>query len=110
MSFDKAIEAASRDHKALFAIDPQNKPELEQAFGSLKTSLDALGKEVAERAFQDGRSKRKQWAEIQKQLTELLDDGRSHVDREAATPTDMSAKIDLRYSRIHQRMNKLSDS
>ncbi|MDB6111487.1 MAG: hypothetical protein JWR69_3237 [Pedosphaera sp.] len=110
MSFDKAIEAASRDHKALFAIDPQNKPELELALGTLKASLDGLSKEVAERAFQDGRSKRKQWADIQKLIADLLDDGRSYVEREPSAPTDMSAKIDVRYSRMHQRMTKLSDS
>jgi hypothetical protein len=110
MNFDKAIEVATRDHQALFAVDPQNRPELEKAFGVLKTSLDALSKEVAERAFQDGRSKRKQWGEIQKQLTDFLDEGRSRVEREPSEPVDLSGKIDQRYSRLHQRMIKLSDS
>jgi hypothetical protein len=110
MNLDKAIETATRDHQALFAVDPQNKPELERAYGVLKSSLEALNKDVAERAFQDGRSKRKQWVEIQKQFTDLLEEGRHLIEGEGDKYRAASGKIDNRYSRIHLRITKLADS
>ena len=110
MSFDTAIESATRDHKALYEIDPQNQPEMQKALGLFKSSMDNLSKAVAERAFQDGRSKRKQWGEIQKQLTDLSDDGRELAEREEPVDAEMAAKIDVRYQRIHSRLVNLGGS
>jgi hypothetical protein len=108
--FDKSIENALRDHIALFAVDPLNRTEMQEAYGSLKSSLDVLTKDAAESAFQGSRSKRKQWGEIQKELTDILDDGRCLAENEDSKLRAMSDKINTRYRRIHSRMIKLLES
>ncbi len=112
VNVETVIESAARDHKALLATEAGNKEELQKAFAALKDSLDSLTRDVAELAFQGGRSKRKQWADIQKDIADLLDDGRSFLEKSepAAPDADLSEKMDRRYQRIQSRIIRLSGS
>ena len=109
MNFDHVFESATRDHKTLLEVDFTNQVEKQKAFGALKTSHDALTRDVSQCAFQGGRSKRKQWGDVQKELAELLDEGRSVVEAEEAKGADLPEKVERRYQRLHSRIVRLAE-
>src|SRR3954465_8215063 len=106
MNIEKVIGDAARDHKALLTLDPANKTERSQALAALQSSIDALNRDLAQLAFQGGRSQRKQWMEIQKQVGDFLDDGKAALEHEEPTPAEALEKIDIRYQRLQTRVEK----
>jgi hypothetical protein len=107
VNLDTGVENAARDHKALLAVAAGDKPEQAKAFKALDHSLDALSRDVAEQAFQGERSKRKQWAEIQKEIADLLEAGRALLEEAEAPEGNRAEKIERRYQRMQSRVTKL---
>jgi len=107
---DNVIETVAMDHKALLAVNVADKTEQAKAFEALKESHAALMRDVAQMAFRGERSKRKQWAELQKEITDLLEEGRGVVEAEEgmAPEGNWEEKLDRRYQRMGSRIARLA--
>jgi hypothetical protein len=112
MNVDTVIESAARDHKALLGIDATDKAGQTKAFESFKESIAALTRDMAQMAFQGERSKRKQWAELQKEIADLLDEGRGVMEAEERLMPEgnWEEKVDRRYQRMGSRIARLAGS
>jgi hypothetical protein len=110
MNVDIVIESAARDHKALLEVDAADKAGQTKAFAALKESMAELTRDMAQLAFQGERSKRKQWAELQKEIENLLDEGRGvlEADGNPAPEGDWAEKVDRRYQRMGSRIARLA--
>ena len=106
MNLSALIDTAATNHKALLATNG-DKLEQQKALGALRTSIDALNRDLAQAAFQSDRSKRKQWGEIQKGIAELLDEASAALEL-APEDVEPADKIERRYQRIQTRIGKLS--
>jgi hypothetical protein len=107
MNVDTVIESAARNHKALLAVDVSDRAGQELAFTGFKESLEALMRDVAHKAFTGERSKRKQWAEVQKELGDLLNEARAAVDEGLPPEGNWEEKMDRRYQRMGSRIARL---
>jgi len=107
MNVDSAIESAAKEHVALVTAPAANKDEQARAFSALKATLETLTRDVEQIAFQGERSKRKQWAEVQKEISDLLKEARGVLEAEEAEPV-AAEKVERRYQRMQARIARLA--
>lgn len=108
MNVDTVIESAARDHKAFLMVDATDAAARKGAFEAVKNSIEALLRDVAHVAFKGERSKRKQWAELQKEIGDFLTEAKTALEEGTVPEGNWEEKLDRRYQRMQSRIARLS--